>query len=202
MQALELFRDGYQIRDKDTLQKLCAMAELKRCKKGEIYLHRGERQKHILLLWSGIVRGYYEDVDGSEHTDCFCSRRGMPAMPPCGLEEPSPISLMAVTDSEFVALPIRETMELAESSREVMHLYTGFLTESMRLHNRIKNTLCNYTAKQKFDWFLQEYPGLIFDINNRYIASFLNMTPETLSRLRAAGRRRRTGQPAAQEKRE
>ena len=31
-----------------------------------------------MLLWSGIVRGYYTDVNGSEHTDCFCARRGAP----------------------------------------------------------------------------------------------------------------------------
>ena len=92
----------------------------------------------------------------------------------------------------MAVLPIPETMQLVQQYPELFNLYSTLMTESMRLHNRIKNTLCNYSAKEKFDWFLQQYPGLIFDINNRYIASFLNMTPETLSRMKSALRRTRS----------
>ena len=114
-------------------------------------------------------------------------------MPPCGLTEPSPINLMALTPCELVTLPLPEMLELIRQSPELFQVYSKLLTEALRLHNGIKNALCNYTAKQKYEWFLQEYPGLIFDVNNRYIASFLHMTPETLSRLRTATRKRIEG---------
>ena len=37
---------------------------------------------------------------------------------------------------------------------------------------------------QRYQWFLENYPGLIHTLNNKHIASFLGMTPVTLSRLR------------------
>ena len=37
---------------------------------------------------------------------------------------------------------------------------------------------------ERYQWFRQAYPGLSEKISNRYIASFLNMTPVTLSRLK------------------
>ena len=50
--------------------------------RGKVILHSGEQQTQVMLLLEGIVRGYFLDLDGSEHTDCFCIRRGAPAMPP------------------------------------------------------------------------------------------------------------------------
>ena len=192
MELLELFQGVYHIDNPAVLRRLRDTVQVCRLKKGEVYLHEGERQSGVMLLWSGIVRGYYTAVNGSEHTDCFCIRRGGPAMPPCGLEDPSPINLSTLSDCVMAVLPIPETMQLVQQYPELFNLYSTLMTESMRLHNRIKNTLCNYSAKEKFDWFLQQYPGLIFDINNRYIASFLNMTPETLSRMKSALRRTRS----------
>ena len=193
MQPIELFRDCYQIHEEKTLHRLCELAEVRRLKKGEIFLYFGEVQTHIALQTNGILRGYYTDVDGTDHTDCFSFRCGNAAMPPCGLTEPSSINLMALTPCELVTLPLSETLELIRQSPELFQVYSKLLTEALRLHNGIKNALCNYTAKQKYEWFLQEYPGLIFDVNNRYIASFLHMTPETLSRLRTATRKRIEG---------
>ena len=188
MELLELFQGVYHIDNPAVLRRLRDTVQVCRLKKGEVYLHEGERQSRVMLLWSGIVRGYYTDVNGSEHTDCFCARRGAPAMPPCGLYDPSPINLMTLTDCELRSC--RSTTRLILSmNRPISAPVQQF---ARRLHAAAQphqNTLCNYSAKQKYDWFLQEYPGLIFDVNNRYIASFLNMTPETLSRLRAADRK-------------
>ena len=41
-----------------------------------------------------------------------------------------------------------------------------------------------YTAMQRYEWFLKRYPELSQMISGRYIASYLGMTPVTLSRLR------------------
>ena len=37
---------------------------------------------------------------------------------------------------------------------------------------------------ERYQWFLKHYPGLIQTVSNKHIASFLGMTPVTLSRLR------------------
>lgn len=39
-------------------------------------------------------------------------------------------------------------------------------------------------AKERYNWFLREYKDLIDRVSHRHVASFLNMTPVTLSRLR------------------
>ncbi|MEQ2617002.1 hypothetical protein AAAT94_07475 [Intestinimonas aquisgranensis] len=39
---------------------------------------------------------------------------------------------------------------------------------------------------ERYQWFLEAYPGLIDQVTHRYVASFLEMSPVTLSRLRSA----------------
>ena len=117
MELLELFQGVYHIDNPAVLRRLRDTVQVCRLKKGEVYLHEGERQSRVMLLWSGIVRGYYTDVNGSEHTDCFCARRGSPAMPPCGLYDPSPINLMTLTE---------KTYECFEAIEEELAVYDGW----------------------------------------------------------------------------
>lgn len=60
----------------------------------------------------------------------------------------------------------------------------------------MKQVLAQCTALQRYQWFLEEYPGIIDQVNNKYIASFLGMTPVSLSRLRRELRGRQdSGEP-------
>ena len=183
---MELFTRQYGLTDQDAVQALCAMAKVHRLPRGTVFLRAGERQSKLFLLLSGVARGYFVDVDGGDHTDCFCFRCGTPAMPPCAFDEPSPESIAALTDCELLVLPLQETMCLVHRHAQLSELYARFLTDAMRLHNHTRHVMCSLTARQRFEWFLEEYPGLIFDVSNRHIASFLNMTPETLSRMKSA----------------
>ena len=56
----------------------------------------------------------------------------------------------------------------------------------MRVHWEIKTITTQHTAIERYQWFLKAYPGLIDHVSNKHIASFLGMTPVTLSRLRRA----------------
>lgn len=191
MDAKELFTRQYGLKDPDLLEGLCALARVRTIPRGTVFLRAGEIQTHVYLLLSGVARGYFLDMDGGDHTDCFCFRCGTPTMPPCSFDEPSPENLVALTDCAFVVMPLQETMQLVHQYPELTELYARFLTDAMRLHNHTRHVMCNLPAKQRFEWFLEEYPGLIFDVNNRQIASFLSMTPETLSRMKSALRKSR-----------
>ncbi len=191
MDAKDLFTRQYRLTDPKLLEELCAVAEVHTVPRGTVFLRAGQIQTHVYLLLRGVARGYFLDMDGVDHTDCFCFRCGTPTMPPCSFDEPSPENLAAVTDCDFVVMPLQETMQLVHRYPALTELYARFLTDAMRLHNHTRHVMCNLPAKQRFEWFLEEYPGLIFDVNNRQIASFLSMTPETLSRMKSALRKSR-----------
>ena len=46
--------------------------------------------------------------------------------------------------------------------------------------------VAQYPAAERYAWFTRSYPGLIDRVSHRYVASFLGITPVTLSRVRAA----------------
>lgn len=69
-----------------------------------------------------------------------------------------------------------------------MRFYVQFLSRALRRHWESKMILSQYSAKDRYRWFLGKYPGVIDMVNHHYVASFLGMTPVTLSRIRSAER--------------
>lgn len=52
----------------------------------------------------------------------------------------------------------------------------------------MKVVLYQQSAAERYQWFLNAYPGLIDQVKHKHIASFLGMSPVTLSRLRSVNR--------------
>lgn len=157
-------------------------------KKGECIIRAGEIQNDIYFMETGILRGYFLDVNGKEVTDCFGFRSGAPAMAFCQMEldVPSPLTIEMLEDGKFFCIPIATVADLQSRYPEVLMLYNKLLIEALNEHWKLKQVLIQYSAIQRYEWFLKEYPGLIDRVSNKYIASFLGMTPVTLSRLRRA----------------
>ncbi len=56
--------------------------------------------------------------------------------------------------------------------------------DAFAMHWEIKTMICRNNAMQRYQWFLKTYPRLVDRISNKHVASFLGITPVTLSRLR------------------
>ena len=98
---------------------------------------------------------------------------------------PAPISMEALTDCAVLCIPIEDILRFQKKYfKEITLLELRLINDSWNLHLELKRVNCQYTVMQRYQWFLNKYPNLIDEINNKYIASFLNMTPVTLSRLR------------------
>lgn len=185
--AYDFYQSIFCLKDRDLIKELVSATDIRHLKKGEFVVRIGEVQKDVYFLETGIARGYFLDINGKDVTDCFGFRCGTAAVSFGQLElnAPSPMTIEMLEDGNFFCVPISAVMRLQKHYEEAMMLYNHLLIAALRVHWELKRVLNSYTAVQRYQWFLEEYPGLIDRVSNKYIASFLGMTPVTLSRLRS-----------------
>lgn len=166
------------------LSRVAAAAKVEPLKKGALLIESGLPMKHLSFLIHGVLRGFLIDMNGKDITDCFVFRSGDPAVPSHSLELPAQISIEAVIPSEVLKVPMPLVGELLQEYPELIVLYNQHLIQALERHWEIKMMMYQYTAMQRYQWFLSRYPELSHTVNSRHIASYLGITPVTLSRLR------------------
>lgn len=178
------------ITQKELVRRLSHRTEVRMVKRGETLINAGEVQRHMYFLVSGVARGYLLEDGGSDITDYFYYRLGEPII--CGMEprQPSQINVEALTDCKLQCLPMEEIPAMLSSCPQSVKYVVELLLASAQLHWQLKILLYRHTAMERYEWFLENYPGLIDQVKHKHIASFLGMTPVTLSRLRAEVRSR------------
>lgn len=167
------------------LHMLTSCATVHTYEKGDLLISAGEKVEKVEFLLSGIYRGFFVDSDGRDITDCFAYKVGAPLLPSVELDIPAMISIQAVVPGNVISIPMDVVETLLQQYHEVSRLYIRLLSESAHEHWKIKNAVYQYTALHRYQWFIEHYPGLVHKVSNRHIASYLNINPVTLSRIRA-----------------
>ena len=184
MLLIDFFQKALGISDEALVQEVLRVSETKVLKKGEYVIRQGNVPTHVYFLMQGIARGLLSDVNGKEITDCLVFKCGSPIMPSSDITQPAPIDIQTLTECEVVRIAIPEVNRMLREYPSLSELYRQLIMESARLHWELKIAVYQYTAAERYQWFRDAYPGLSDKISNKYIASFLNMTPVTLSRLK------------------
>ena len=184
MQAREFFAMALNIKDEKIISDVADASSFVHIPQGEVLLKEGELQQEMWFLVNGIIRFFYFDVNGQEITDCFVATPRMPIMARPKLLLPSAVYIEASIDSDLFSIPAQEIDRLLNQYSELLQLYNNVLMDAFTMHWEIKTMVCRNTAMQRYQWFLEAYPGFIDKVSNKHIASFLGMTPVTLSRLR------------------
>lgn len=178
------FREHMHLIDEELIAAVTEASTIRQLEKNELLMRQGVKPEGFCFVVSGLLRGYYIGYDGSEITDCFGFQYGAAAMPFGDVAQPSPIYIEALEKSEILIIPAALVQELIKSKVEVVHIYNQLLINGAAEHWEIKMALYQYSATQRYQWFCERYEGLIDRIPHKYVASFLGMTPVSLSRLR------------------
>lgn len=184
MDVEKFYVEVLHITEKQLVKNLINITEPLQICKGEILIHEGEVQDHYAFLADGILRGFFLDANGRDVTDCFGFRCGTPAMSCLTSGTPALLTIEALTDCSFLQLEGNALLNLMRENPALLWIYNRLLQDAFRSHWEIKTMVCQHTAMKRYQWFLEKYPGLIDKVSNKHIASFLGMTPVTLSRLR------------------
>ena len=153
--------------------------------KGEIILGEGEVCRHIYYIEKGLVRQFYfkKGKDVTEHM----APEGEIIMCIESLfkEEPTHLQVEALEPVLIYALPKSKLEEVALHNVNIQILYRKILEESL-INYQIHADLVRFeTAQDRYKRLCKLSPQLALRAPLVYIASYLQMTPETLSRVRA-----------------
>lgn len=154
--------------------------------KGEIALSEGEICKNLLYIDKGLMRQFYfkhgKEVTehlAQDHTIVMCIESLFK-------EEPTKLQIEAIEPTVVYALPKAELERVAMHNVNIQILYRKILEESLIMSQVHADLVRFETAQDRYKRLCKLMPQVVLRAPLVYIASYLQMTPETLSRVRAS----------------
>ena len=183
--ARELARK-YSTMTHDELDILEGILVQRKFAKGELVLKEGDVCRDILYIHSGLLRQFYNKKGrmvtehlGVDGTIVMCIESLF-------REEPTILQVEALEPTICSALPKRRLEEVALHNVNIQILYRKILEESLILSQVHADLVRFETAQDRYKRLRKLMPKVVQRAPLNFIANYLQMTPETLSRVRSA----------------
>ena len=149
-------------------------------------LREGEVSEYEAYVVKGCLRKYCMDDDGNEITLQFAIEDWWVGdIASFTNQTPSQVYIQALEDSELLTIHHADKEQLFQRVPAFERMFRLMLQRSyMVLQDRFVATLAQ-PADERYLAFLEKYPGVVQRVPQHYIASYLGITPEFLSRIRA-----------------
>ncbi len=171
---------------KEVLKTFAEILVPEKYKKGERILDEGQVCDSLYFIDKGMTRQFYfkYDKDLTEHIGyedaiivCLESYFN---------EEPTKLMIEALEPTIAWKINKNEIVHLASINSEIGTLYRRIFENSLITSQRKADTLRFEPANERYNKLMQQHPEILKRAPLIYIASLLQMTPETLSRVRSA----------------
>ena len=174
------------ILSRDGIHALASLLVCKKCKKGERILQEGEVCTCMRYVEKGMLRQFYYKYD-KELTEHLAYEGGVVICLESYLKnEPTRLMIEALEPTTYWEIS-KEGIEELSSVRADVGVWYRKIFESSLIESQVKaDTLRFEPAHERYNRLLKLHPEILKRVPLVYIASLLQMTPETLSRVRSA----------------
>lgn len=153
--------------------------------KGSFLFRQGEQVGNLFLIQSGLVKAFYETIDGKEFIKSFiCEGEFIASMQAIVEGGSCSFSLLSLDDSYVLEVPKQALLELMSGDVDTARAVNKMLLAlAMKKERREYELLC-MTPESRYLTFCKREPQLVERLSQVDIARYLGVTPVGLSRIR------------------
>lgn len=157
--------------------------------KGDLLLNQGVHEMEQYFVLDGILKRVVTNQEAKEMILRFSAERDIEtSYAAWRLHTPTPYSIVCVTKARVARMPLMQWVAFLESHSqvkgafeyEVMNLMSSIMAHTITLHL--------LDAPGRVHRFMRKHPELFERLPKKELASYLNLSPETLSRLKNQGK--------------
>jgi CRP-like cAMP-binding protein len=185
IEILKHFRKTADIQDEE-FEKFLLFSKLRVVKKNTILIEQGKDISSIFFIKSGWLVTYFEDKNKFNHvihfgTDTWWTGDFQSAT----YKNPSIYTIKALADSAILEFSIEALETLIEDAPNFQKYFRYLFQFALASQQKRNIDNISLSAEQRYESFLKIYPKSELIIPQKFIASYLGITPEFLSKMKS-----------------
>ena len=179
----EYYRTQMGVQKESSIKILAENSRFRHRKKGDHLLVAGDDMTTVIFHLNGVGRSYTLDSHGRECIMGFC--RGVGAcLGASGIQEKVSFNIDAVTDMDIIELPVSVLTHLMKKDPDITDIYHQLLIVDHDADYQWHIAIQTKKGAERYQWFLEEHADLVGVVTQKDIASYLNLKPQSLSRIK------------------
>lgn len=152
--------------------------------KKDLITREGEIENYFNFIIRGLARKFYKK--GNEEINTQISQEGhiIHSQESFHSRTPSEYYIEAIEPTTLTSISFDDLETAYASSPKMEHLARLVITTTMVLKDRWQSQLVMLTPRERFIRFVTRHPELLQRVPQKYLASYLNIKPETFSRFK------------------
>ena len=169
----------------DEYDELIAPYILKRhFDKKSIITSAGEVENYLNFIDSGLARKYYKKTNEEVNTQISYEGHIIHSQESFHSRTPSEYSIETIEPTVLSSITYECLEEMYSSSEKMQRLGRLIITATMVMKDKWQSQLVKLSPRERFISFVTRHPELMQRVPQKYLASYLNIKPETFSRFK------------------
>ena len=185
IEQLAVLAESYKLGlDADILERIVMISAFRIIEKGTLLRSIGDSTDTAALVLDGMARCYYIDGDGNDITRGFsvkgtlCMDDGMFGYPESLTEWET------LTDTTLMVFNVGEIKTLIYENDTLKNTYIKLLENALKYKIYRENGFLVENASERYIHFRKMFPEICQTVKQQYIATYLGIAPESLSRIK------------------
>lgn len=151
---------------------------------GDLIVAAGDEENKLYLLVDGLIRKYYLDYQGNDLTHQFLEAGQVFSTQHVVFSGQVMCNFEAVELCRLVCFDYERVQKLMLEDPSLTKIYIGILEETLRIKLVRETALLTETATERYVKLKTEIPDIDQRVSHAHIASYIGVTPVSLSRIR------------------
>lgn len=158
--------------------------EVRHFRKKQVITKENEVENYLNFVIKGLVRKYYKKGRTEINTQLATEGHIVHSQESFHSRTPSEYCVEAIEPTTMVSITYDDLEKIYSSSHKMERLGRLVITFSMVIKDRWQINMIKLTPRERFIDFVHKNPDLLQRVPQKYLASYLNIQPETFSRFK------------------